>query len=201
MIGKLTGTFAGTTPEGAILIDVGGVGYLVRVSQGTLHEIRPDRSGVEVLSLLIHTAMREDAIDLYGFATEEELVFFKQLLSVSGIGPKSAIGILNVSDLTSLKSSIARGDASALTRVFGIGKKSAERVVVELRDKLSQELGEGGGVAGINAEVIEALMALGYRAEEARKACKTVLESGAAPGGVGEQVSAALKILGSRQTS
>jgi Holliday junction DNA helicase RuvA len=193
MIGKLQGDFAGLTPDGAALINVGGVGYCVHVTAGTVAEIA--RAG-KATSLLIHTAVREDALDLYGFTTEEELVFFKQLLSVSGIGPKSALGVMNVADATSLRRSIAQGDTSALTRVYGIGKKSAERIVVELRDKLAKEAGVGGASEG-DTEVVDALMALGYRAEEVRKALK---EMGLQGGSVTERIAAALKYLGSRGT-
>lgn len=193
MIGKLQGEFAGLTPDGAALIDVGGVGYAVHVSASTVAELQ--RSGVHS-SLLIHTSVREDALDLYGFTTEEELVFFKQLLSVSGIGPKSALGVMNVADATSLRRSIAAGDTSALTRVYGIGKKSAERIVVELRDKLAKEAGVGGTGEG-DAEVVDALMALGYRAEEVRRALK---EIGVPSGSVTERIAAALKYLGSRKS-
>jgi Holliday junction DNA helicase RuvA len=192
MIGKLHGAFDGLTPDGSILINVGGVAYAVHVSAGTLAEVQRARKDV---TLLVHTAVREDAFDLYGFLTEEELVFFKQLLSVSGIGPKSALGILNVADVPSLRRSIAAGDTSALTRVFGIGKKSAERIVVELRDKLAKEAGVGGPMGG-DGEVMDALMALGYRAEEVRKALKEMgAENGAS---VTARIAAALKYLGSR---
>src|SRR6185295_1762397 len=133
MIGKLTGTWEGST-DGMGLIDVAGVGYAVRVPFYTLTTVPGT-----LVSLFIHTAVREDAIDLYGFATGEELSFFRQLTSVSGVGPKTALGVLNVSDIKSLKRSIAAGDAGALTKVFGIGKKSAERIVVELKDKMGHE--------------------------------------------------------------
>jgi len=192
MIGKLRGEFIGLTPDGAALIDVGGVGYAIRVSASTVAELQRMRKDA---SLLIHTSVREDALDLYGFTTEEELVFFKQLLSVSGIGPKSALGVLNVADATSLRRSIAQGDTSALTRVYGVGKKSAERIVVELRDKLAKEAGTGGESSG-DAEVVDALMALGYRAEEVRKTLKDInTKEGAS---VTERIAAALKYLGSR---
>jgi Holliday junction DNA helicase RuvA len=192
MIGKLRGEFIGLTPDGAALIDVGGVGYAVHVSASTVTELQRSQKHS---SLLIHTSVREDALDLYGFTTEEELVFFKQLLSVSGIGPKSALGVMNVADATSLRRSIAQGDTSALTRVYGIGKKSAERIVVELRDKLAKESGTGGPGEG-DAEVVDALMALGYRAEEVRK---TLKEIGVGSSGVTERIAAALKYLGSRK--
>lgn len=195
MIGKLTGTFEGTLPDGVAIVGVGGVGYTVRVSASTLRELGL-KPGIEV-SLFIHTAVREDAIDLYGFPTEEELAFFKNLLSVSSIGPKTALSVLNVADVSTLKRAIAQGDASMLTKVFGIGKKSAERIVVELRDKLVSEVGDaiGHGTGGDDMDVIEALMALGYSAAESRSALKKV--SGEASG-TKERLSSALKILGTR---
>lgn len=186
MIGKLTGVFEGASVEGAGLVSVGGVGYSVRVPLSLVEKVV---AGTTV-SLYIHTAVRDDAIDLYGFATEEELAFFKLLTGVSGIGPKTGLGILNSGDVAGLKRTIASGDSSALHKIFGIGKKSAERIVVELRDKLG-----GQGVAvGTDAEVIEALVALGYRVEESRDAAK----SSASGGDVRERLGAALKYLGSR---
>lgn len=190
MIGKLTGRFEGQGADGVALIEVGGVGYAVRTPLFALSTL-PLQAHV---SLFIHTAVREDAIDLYGFSTEEDLAFFKQLMSVSGIGPKTALGVMNVGDAQTLKRAIAAGDASALTKVFGIGKKSAERIVVELRDKLSAQVSPHAA-AGEDGEVIEALMALGYRAEEARKALQAVDVSHT---GTRERLSAALKQLGSK---
>jgi Holliday junction DNA helicase RuvA len=193
MIGKLTGTFGGGSAEGRVIIEVGGVGYLVRVPLATQTSIRT--KPIEV-SLFIYTAVREDAIDLYGFLTEEELAFFRQLLSVSGIGPKSALGILNIADVGTLKRGVARGDASILTKVFGIGKKSAERIVVELRDKLAGETSSTElGVNTEDGEVLEALIALGYSAEESRKAVRQVDPSIT---GVKARLSAALKVVGSQ---
>lgn len=173
-----------------MIVTAGGVGYVLRVSLATLEGIRHKPGEV---SLYVHTAVKEDAIDLYGFLSQEELAFFKQLLEVSGVGPKTALGVLNVSDIGSLKRSIAAGDATALTKVFGIGKKSAERIVVELRDKLAKEspISLAGVAGGSDAEVIEALMALGYSAPESRAALKS------APGeNTRERLAAALKHLG-----
>jgi Holliday junction DNA helicase RuvA len=194
MIGKLTGVCSGITPDGAALIEVEGVGYAVHVTAPTLARLIDSKGAT---SLFIHTAVREDAIDLYGFETSEELVFFKQLTSVSGIGPKSALGILNLSEVSHLKRTIMQGDAVALTRVHGIGKKSAERIVVELRDKVSSERGAAGGARGVDAEVVDALLALGYRVEEARA---TLKEIGGDGEDVSERVAAALKYLGSKQS-
>lgn len=192
MIGKLVGQFDGTTPDGAVLIDVRGVGYCVRLpAQGTTLGLG------ERLVLYIHTAVREDAIDLYGFLTEEELQFFRQLMGVSGIGPKTALGIMSVGDVVSLKRSIAGGDAAALTNVFGIGKKSAERLVVELRDKVKLTISPADIAVGANTDgdVLEALMGLGYSAAESRKALKDVP---AAVKGTRERLAAALRNLGSK---
>lgn len=192
MIGKLTGRLSGMATPGEVLIEVGGVGYCVRTPLLALDILK--NTGSEV-SLFIYTRVAEDALDLYGFPTEEELAFFKQLMSVSGIGPKTALGILNVADVASLKRSIAAGDATALTKVYGIGKKSAERLVVELRDKVSLVSGTGGSSTssdGTDAEVVEALMALGYRADEARRVLKEIQPSAS----VNERLAAALKYLG-----
>lgn len=193
MIGKLTGQFDGTTPDASAIITVGGVGYAVRVPLATLTYMRTHAK--QEVSLFVHTAVREDAIDLYGFPTAEDLAFFKQLISVSTIGPKSALGILNIADVATLKRGVASGDASMLTKVYGIGKKSAERIVVELRDKMVLEgkaRGESAGL-GEDAEVVEALMALGYKADESRAAIKEI----GSVSGIKERITAALKYLGS----
>ena len=174
MIGKLTGRFAGTAGDGVALVDVHGVGYAVKVPAGTLLLL----SGSPEVSLFIHTAVREDAIDLYGFPTQNELNFFKPLCSVSGIGPKSALGVCDIADVPTLARAIARGDASALTKVFGIGKKSAERIVVELRDKMGETIkSDTSPVARANegdSDVLDALMVLGYSAAEGRRALKEI---------------------------
>jgi Holliday junction DNA helicase RuvA len=127
--------------------------------------------------LLIHTAVKDDAIDLYGFPNADELAFFRLLLEVSGVGPKTALGILNLAGVETLRSAIAAGDASYLTRVSGVGKKSAERIVVELKDKLAK-LGYGDAHAGRkeDADVLDALTNLGYTLDEARTALKQVPE-------------------------
>lgn len=192
MIGKLTGRFDGTTAEGSIVVDVHGVGYVVRAPLFAIEALKAQ--GVEAVSLYIHTAVREDAIDLYGFTSQEELAFFKQLMSVSGIGPKTALGILNTADVLSLKRAIAQGDSVTLVKVFGVGKKSAERIVVELKDKMV--IIASGTDHSDDAEVMEALMAMGYSATEARAALKTLPREG----GVNEKIAQALKNLGTRAT-
>ena len=191
MIGKLTGTVSTAGSDGQLLVEVGGVGYTVRVPLLVLPSLKGP------VSLFIPPAVREDAIDLYGFPDEEGLGFFKQLMSVSGIGPKTALAIMSVADAASLRRAIAAGDAGALTKDFGLGKKSAERLVVELRDKLAAQHALAGiplGVGG-DGEVLEALMALGYSAQECRKVLKDLGPEG--EDGVKSRLSAALKRLGS----
>lgn len=194
MIGKLTGILSGKQSDGTVVVDVHGVGYCVRVPLAfTLAENSP-------ISLYIHTAVRDDAIDLYGFLSESDLSFFRMLMSVSGVGPKTALSIMGVAEPAALKRAIAQGDAAALHKVFGIGKKSAERLVVELRDKLATDQANNplGAAAGSDGEVIEALMALGYSAAECRKALQGLgAEAGAT---VKERLGAALRQLGTRAT-
>jgi holliday junction DNA helicase RuvA len=185
MIGKLTGSFGGTTPEGLALIDVAGVGYAVRVPLPALLSLQT--SLPERIALFVHTAVREDAIDLYGFFSEEELSF-------SGIGPKTALAVLNNAEVHALKHAIAQGDTVKLIKVFGIGKKSAERMVLELRDKLTIEV-DIRSTSGSDAEVIEALLSLGYRADEAREAVKALQNKES--NSVQEKLAHALKYLGS----
>lgn len=168
MIAKLTGTIDDIL-IGKVIIDVQGVGYLVFVTNGTLANVR---TGAEKILYTYH-AIRENASDLYGFETQEELDFFELLLSISGVGPKSALGILNASSIETLVEGIQSGDASQLTKVSGIGKKSAEKIVLELKDKLGTVATSGSNLSG-SGEAIEALTALGYSAHDAREAIKNV---------------------------
>lgn len=190
MIGKLVGAFGGMSGSEALIM-VAGVGYAVRTTFETSISLEKNPDRVE---LYIHTAVREDALDLYGFPTEDELSFFRLLLSVSGIGPKTALGILNLATVPVLRNAIAAGDTTYLTKVSGIGKKSAERIVVELRDRLAKEGHGKESHAGGDAEVLEALASLGYREVEARDALKKV---SAETSGTSERLREALKILSS----
>jgi len=193
MIGKLTGRYRGDAGEGLSLVDVGGVGYAVRIPVSA--SLPPEGGEIE---LFIHTAVREDAIDLYGFPSKDALSFFRLLMSVSGIGPKTALNILSMSDIPSLGRAIARGDATTLHKLFGIGKKSAERIVVELKDKLL--LSGDSGVSdehpfhiSENTDAFEALQSLGYSAAESRRALQEVPPKIV---GVQGRLAAALKFLG-----
>ena len=194
MIGKLTGTYGGTTAEGAVVIEVNGVGYVARVPLFAIDSLKATERPV---SLYIHTVVREDALDLYGFTVEDELLFFKQLMSVSGIGPKTALGILNTADVPTLRRTIAQGDMVSLVKVFGIGKKSAERIVVELRDKMALEYttSDETGLSGSDGEVLEALVAMGYSASEARSAIKSLPSKFKSSGSMQERIAAALKSI------
>lgn len=160
MIGSLHGVVKGVV-RGTLVLEVNGVGYGLWVTADTL----ATASENETLFLWTHLAVRENAHDLYGFKTKEELQWFELLLTVSGIGPKSALSIMNAVDVGTLEHAIARGDASLLGRAFGIGKKTAEKIVLELREKVGSV---EAGVAGSDADVIDALLGLGYSEREAR---------------------------------
>lgn len=191
MIAHLSGTilFAG---DRFAVIETAGVGYKVRVTVDTLHALR--KSADKKVSLWIHTSVREDAIDLYGFQNQTELNFFEMLISVSGIGPKSALGILNIAPVDHLKEAIAMGDVGALTKVSGIGSKSAQKIILELRDKLGGHENETGGtMLGEERDAIEGLVALGYAERVAREALKSVP---AETKGTSARIKHALKNLG-----
>lgn len=188
MIGSLIGTVQAIR-SGYVIVVASGVGYKVATMRATRAHLH---AGSDT-SLWVHTHVREDMIDLYGFLQEEELHFFEMLLTVSGIGPKSALAVLDIASIETLRSAISQGNAGYLTKVSGIGKKTAEKIVLELRDKV------GTGAENMNAalrgdeEALEAMRALGYSAAEARDALRkvsSVIESGT------ERLREALKIMG-----
>ena len=189
MISRISGIAISKTVR-FVVIDTGGVGYKIFVTPDTLARISLDAP----FSLWTHLAVREDALDLYGFLTEGEVGFFEMLIGISGVGPRTALGVMGVAPVETLRTAIASGNTAYLTKVSGIGKKSAEKIVLELRDKLGAYQTEGAG-AGLreDAEAIDALMALGYSAKEARDALK---EIPAKTKGSSERIRAALKILG-----
>ncbi|OGF26435.1 Holliday junction DNA helicase RuvA [Candidatus Falkowbacteria bacterium RIFOXYB2_FULL_34_18] len=157
-----------------VIINIGGVGYKVFVNEKLFSELKLG-SEFEVYT---YQHVREDALDLYGFRNLEELGMFELLLSISGIGPKSALGVLAVAAIQDIRDTIARGDSSLLVKVSGIGKKTAERVVLELRDKVGYLA--VSGVAGTTCDIsssrdeIDALIALGYSLQQAREALQKV---------------------------
>lgn len=170
MIGRLTGSVV--VREGTYaIIDVGGIGYKVFASKETLVELGQKKDSP--VSVWTYLAVREDALDLYGFIEKDSLRFFELLLSVSGIGPKSALAILNIAPVKTLESAIASGDPSHLTKTTGIGRKKAEKIILELKDKI--EMLEGEIDAHREAEdVMEALQALGYSRRDAQEALKKI---------------------------
>jgi len=191
MIAHLSGTLLFASDR-FIVVDTNGVGYKVRIALDTLRTLRGNKT--KEVSLWIHTSVREDSLDLYGFENQAKLEFFEMLISVSGIGPKSALGILNVAPVEHLKEAIAMGDASALTKVSGIGSKSAQKIILELRDKLGGGINEKGStMLGEERDAIEGLVALGYGEREAREAMKGV---SAETKGTSARIKEALKKLG-----
>ncbi|OGI69086.1 Holliday junction DNA helicase RuvA [Candidatus Nomurabacteria bacterium RIFCSPHIGHO2_01_FULL_42_16] len=175
-----------------IVVDVGGVGYKISVSPDTLAKLPKEGS----VSLFTHLHVREDALELYGFKEPNELEFFEMLIGISGIGPKSAISIIGIAPIETLKKAIGSGDTSYLTKVSGIGKKMSEKIVLELRDKLSAlgHRAEEGELSG-ELDAVEALRSLGYSQNEARDALKQVSPDLSS---VSDRVKQALKILGGK---
>jgi Holliday junction DNA helicase RuvA len=189
MIGHIEGEVVALRP-GFCVVSAGGVGYKIAATTETLQHLA---AGTHA-SLWTHLAVREDALDLYGFTRESDLAFFELLTTVPGVGPKSAIAILNVASADVLRSAIAAGNDSYLTTVSGIGKKTAQKILLELKEKV------GLGIAGdaerleSDAEAIEAMRSLGYSLAEARDALKKVPAS---IEGSNARLREALKLLGS----
>lgn len=181
MIGWLRGVVLEKAP-GTVLLDVNGVGYRLAVPSRSVDEIGGPG---EEASFHVHTHVREDAILLFGFKSRSELRLFEQVVGVSGVGPKLALAILSHLTPEAFARAVVQGDSSALTRVPGIGKKTAARIVLELKDRLAEQWGDGtpGGVAGpvtagsAREDAVAALMALGYTQLEAEQAVKEVAAS------------------------
>lgn len=170
MIGQLRGRLAEKRPN-QVLVDVGGVGYLVQVPLSTYAALGELHTEV---TLLTYTHVREDALALYGFVSAREKHVFELLLSASGVGPALALKILSGMNVEELIPAIRAGDLGRLTRIPGVGKKTAERIVVELKDKLEADVETGKpavvSAAGVEADVISALVNLGYEARAAEAA-------------------------------
>src|SRR5579864_6292248 len=172
MIAQLRGTLENKRPN-QVLVDVGGVGYLVHVPLSTFYALGELHSGV---TLLIHTQVREDALALYGFLTAREKHLFELLLSASGVGPVLALKILSGMSVDELVPAIRAGDLAQLTRIPGVGRKTAERMVVELRDKLAAmeppqpERVPAAGRTQMESDVVSALLNLGYDRRAAEEA-------------------------------
>lgn len=169
MIASLTGTIhdSGTN---YVVISVGGVGYRVATTKTAASFLALEQKPV---TLLTHLAVREDALDLYGFLEKNERTMFELLLDVPGIGPKGAMSVLDIGDIPLLASAISRSDVGYLTGVSGIGKKTAEKIVIELREKV-KPLASSAKTESGDADVFEALRTLGYSAGDIRNALKEI---------------------------
>ena len=191
MISKLTGVVAEKDSD-YLIIEVGGIGYKVNVSPDVIAKAKEK----EEISLFTYLAVRENSLDLYGFLGKGELVFFELLVSVSGIGPKGALGVLSQATPIQLETSITTGDCSILTKVSGIGEKTAERIILELKNKIgkiSSLQGSARKDSNVDVETMEALLALGYSQRDAQEALR---EIGSKTKNVNEKIKRALKILG-----
>jgi Holliday junction DNA helicase RuvA len=172
MIGRLTGQLADKSSPPQVLVDVAGVGYEVDVPMSSFFNLPP---AGERVTLLTHFVVREDAQTLFGFLTADERATFRQLIKISGVGPRMALSLLSGLSVADLSQAVAAQDASRLVKVPGIGKKTAERLLLELKGKLAPELARPAGVAAggdAHGDVLQALVALGYSEREAQAAVK-----------------------------
>jgi len=169
MIGHIQGTLFYKTDK-FIIVDVAGVGYKLYTTSDNINSCNES----DVVSFWTYMAVRETALDLYGFMTNEEMGLFELLLNVSGIGPKSALSILSIASLDTLKRAIITGDVSYLNKVSGIGKKTAEKIVIELRDKIKTTGEENSYALRGESDIVEALKSLGFSQQEAREALKQI---------------------------
>ncbi len=190
MIASLAGTVRHKDLN-ALVVDVSGVGYRVLVST----DVALEATLSQPVLLWTHLAVRETSLDLFGFLERETLEMFELLITISGIGPKTALGILNVASTATLRQAVASADTSYLTRVSGIGKKNAEKIVLELKDKLVVREGDKTLDARTEGDALEALISLGYSERDAREVLKQVPKE---TEGASERVKAALKLLSTR---
>ncbi len=189
MIGRLTGTLAGKSPP-QLLIDVNGVGYEVDVPMSSFYNLPVIG---ERVTLLTHFIVREDAQILFGFLTHDERQTFRLLIKITGVGPRMALALLSGLSVGELAQAVARQETGRLVKVPGIGKKTAERLLLELKGKLGDAITAPASVANdAQADILQALIALGYSDREAAAALKT-LPTGAS---VSDGIKLALKSLG-----
>jgi len=172
MIARLVGRLAQKSPE-ALIVDVHGVGYRVMVSLNAFAALPEQGAEVE---LAIHTNLRENALELFGFVSADEKALFTALITVSGVGPRMALNILSGLPAADLRNALAAGNVNRLVAVPGVGKRTAERLIVELQDRM-RKLAVAAPVDGVgprDAEAVSALVNLGYRAPEAERAVRAV---------------------------
>ncbi|PIR85052.1 Holliday junction branch migration protein RuvA [Candidatus Kaiserbacteria bacterium CG10_big_fil_rev_8_21_14_0_10_45_20] len=170
MIGFIEGEVKALIRDTVIIV-VNGVGYRLSTTTSVLARAKEG----DAMSFWTHLAVRENSQDLYGFETKDELHWFELLLTVSGIGPKSALSVMNSVDIKALENAVRRDDATSLSRAFGVGKKTAEKIVLELKEKVGAVPASGSSVdGGGDGDVVEALISLGYSQKEAREASGAV---------------------------
>jgi Holliday junction DNA helicase RuvA len=189
MIGKLTGTLGDKNPP-QVLVDCNGVGYEVDVPMSTFYNL----PGVgEKVSLLTHFVVREDAQILYGFGSSGEREAFRQLIKISGVGPRTALSVLSGMSVADIAQAVTAQDAARLVKVPGIGKKTAERLLLELKGKFGPDLGlaAAGAASDAQVDILQALVALGYSDKEAAASLKALPKDV----GVSEGIKLALKAL------
>ena len=182
MIGRLTGRVVAEEPDGGLVVDVAGVGYEVRAPLGTVGRVAPSPDGR--VELHTHLHVREDVLDLYGFASELERRVFKLLLDVPNVGPKTALGVLSALPPAELAAAVEGKDVARLTRIDGVGKKTAERLVLELRERLPKLAAVGAAAArpgsvpaatgGDEGRLLGALTNMGYRYPDAQRAVRAL---------------------------
>jgi len=192
MISYLKGSIQHRDIKYVVIMTSGGVGYKVYTTLETLGQ----SSIGEQVELWIHTVVREDALDLYGFSNKRSLDFFELLLTISGIGPKSALGILSATTVESIIEAITTGESAYLTKIAGIGKKVVEKIILELKGKIGDNFGsssDSSKASNSDVDALEALKSLGYTHKEAKDALDEVSSN---IKGTGEKVKAALKLLG-----
>ncbi len=191
MISRLTGTVVHIDPK-YVILDVNGVGYRVATTVDIVTKLGKDKGNV---TLWTYLAVRENAMDLYGFTSLSELNFFELLITISGIGPKTALGILNSASVEALQTAVQTSDTSHLIKISGIGKKVAEKIVLELKDKVDKftHTEESKTSMRGDADALEALKALGYSPNEARDALKELPKDISR---TNDKIREALKILG-----
>ncbi|TWO65004.1 Holliday junction branch migration protein RuvA [Caenimonas sedimenti] len=189
MIGRLNGVLADKNPP-QVLVDCSGVGYEVDVPMSTFYNL-PGLG--EKVTLLTHFVVREDAQVLFGFGTAGEREAFRQLIKISGVGPRTALGLLSGMSVGDIAQAVTAQDASRLVKVPGIGKKTAERLLLELKGKFGADLGNAalGGASDAQADILQALLALGYSDKEAAATLKSLPKDI----GVSDGIKQALKAL------
>ncbi len=189
MIGYLEGNVIDSDLK-SITIKVGGVGYKIFATNEVIQSARGRK---EIIGFWTHLAVRENSEDLFGFVSKEERNFFELLITIPGVGPKSALAVLNAVPAQTLISAISQNDVSYLTKVSGIGKKTADKIVLELRDKIGA--GSESFFLDEESDVLDALKSLGYREREIRETLKKIPES---VSGAGDRIKEALRLLGSK---